>query len=533
MACFSEGFVALCWESLVFFWCNAVRFVFWLRYYWTNPKSLPPVTNDLLLRSATRLAADIRERRVKSVEVVSAYIARIKEVQPVLNAVIEDAFEDALRKAEEADQLVSSGSRTVEQLMREKPLLGVPFTTKNSVGAKDMRHDAGSAFSKGRRATQDAAVVANLRAAGAILVAMTNVPELLMWADAENRLDGATCNPYDTRRNPGGSSGGESSLIAAAGSVMGIGTDIAGSIRVPAAFCGIFGHKPTAGVVSQEGVVPDVGGSMPKYNCVGPMCRYAEDLPLMLSVMAGDKAEELHLERQVLLRNLKVFFMDDEGSVLFSRVQWPARQAVRQVVEFIRNSYGIEASRIDIPEEHYGLPQWMRAWNESKARPQHDLFRPGSASINHAAEVFRLLTGTCPNTAAAILLSWMSTLPRFSSLQALAAFRGTLDYLRERLEALLGDEGVIILPATTGAATYHHQDLLFPDGFSMTCVFNMLQMPVTVCPVLRTVAQGLPIAVQVVGKRGNDAICLAVAREIEGKFGGWVDPAKARIPRRR
>uniref|UniRef100_A0A023GE29 Putative amidase n=1 Tax=Amblyomma triste TaxID=251400 RepID=A0A023GE29_AMBTT len=527
MASFREGLCALLLEAFVFFWCNTVRFLFWLRYALVTPRRAPPIKNELLLRSATRLAADIREGKLKSADLVGAYIRRIKEVQPLLNAVVEDVFEDALRKAEEVDRLVASGSRTVQQLELEQPLLGIPITTKNSVAVKGMRYDVGSPFSKGRRASQDAAVVAKLRAAGAIVVAMTNVPEQLLWFDAENKLDGATKNPYDTRRVPGGSSGGEACLIASGGSVLGIGTDIAGSIRLPSAYCGIFGHKPTAGVLSLDGLLPDVG-TMVKYNTPGPMCRYAEDMPLMLSVMAGPKAAELRLDSQVLLRNLKVFYMEDEGSYLLSRVKWECRKAVRDVIDFVRNDHGVEVSRLEVPELRYGIPKWILAYQESKSRPLHDLFRPGSTGINYTAEFFRIMTGSCPNTAAAMLLCWASTFSCLSSERAIAAFRGTLDHLRDYLEALLRDDGVFILPATTALADYHHQGLFFPDGFNFTCVFNVLQVPVSVCPVLRTAGEGLPVAVQVVASRGNDRLCLAVAKEIERKFGGWVEPARAK-----
>lgn len=527
MASFREGLWALFLETFVFIWCNVVRLLFWLRYLWSKPHRAPPVKNELLLRSATRLAAEIREGKVKSSDVVRAYINRIQEVQPLLNAVIEDAYEDALHKAEEVDRLVASGSRTVQQMEKEQPLLGVPITIKNCVAVKGMRYDVGSAFSKGRRANKDALVVSRIRAAGAIPVAMTNVPEQLLWFDCENTLDGATHNPYDTRRVPGGSSGGEGSLIAAAGSVIGIGTDIAGSIRLPCAYCGIFGHKPTSGVVPLDGLLPDVG-TMVKYNTAGPMCRYAEDMPLMLSVMAGPKAPELHLDSQVLLRNLKVFYMEDEGSVLLSKVKSEARRAVRNVVDFIRNTHGVEPSRLDAPEIRYSIPQWLLAYNESKSRPLHEVFRPGSNGISFTAELLRLLTGTCPNTAAAMLVCWASTLSRFSSESALAAFRGTLDLLRDRLETLLGDDGVFILPATSAPAVYPHQDLFFPDSFNFLSVFNVLEVPVSACPVLRT-SDGLPMAVQVVARRGNDRLCLAVAKEIERQFGGWVEPAKSKL----
>ncbi|XP_037502056.2 fatty-acid amide hydrolase 2-A-like, partial [Rhipicephalus sanguineus] len=234
-------------ELVVYLWCTVTRLVFTLWFYWKKPLPLPPVTDRLLLRSATSLAADIRNGKVKSVDLVSAYIRRIREVQPIINAVVEERFEEALKDAEEVDRLVASGTMSASQMTKEKPLLGLPFTSKNSIAIRGMRHDAGSLYWHGRRAEEDAPSVASLRRAGAIPLALTNVPELCMWGESHNLVDGCTRNPHDTRRSPGGSSGGEGSLLAAAGSLIGLGTDAAGSVRIPSAYCGIFGHKPTAG----------------------------------------------------------------------------------------------------------------------------------------------------------------------------------------------------------------------------------------------------------------------------------------------
>ncbi|CAN7984555.1 unnamed protein product, partial [Ixodes pacificus] len=184
-------------------------------FWFTQQKSerLPPIRQQLLLRSASELAAEIREGKVKSVDLVYAYIDRSRAVQGALNAVVEDRFEAALREAEQADRLVRSDTLSPEQLKRERPLLGVPFTAKNSIGITGLVQDAGSAYYEGQRADQDAAVVALLRQAGAIPLALTNVPELCAWGDSHNRLRGSTRNPYDTRRSPGGSSGNSSILL--------------------------------------------------------------------------------------------------------------------------------------------------------------------------------------------------------------------------------------------------------------------------------------------------------------------------------
>ncbi|EEC06463.1 amidase, putative, partial [Ixodes scapularis] len=194
-------------ELLLYAWRTVVHALFRLWFGFTRSQQLPPVRNKLLLETATQLADKIRRGEVRSSDVVQAYIERISQVQPLLNAVVADRFDDALREAALCDQLVRSGTRTPEQLAREKPLLGVPFTAKNSVAIKGMRQDAGSLYYREQLAQRDAAVVRLLRDAGAIPLALTNVPELCMWGDTYNRMQGVTSNPYDTRRTPGGSSG--------------------------------------------------------------------------------------------------------------------------------------------------------------------------------------------------------------------------------------------------------------------------------------------------------------------------------------
>ncbi|KAH9381977.1 hypothetical protein HPB48_021019 [Haemaphysalis longicornis] len=212
---------------------------------------------------------------VTSVQLISACVKRIRQVQPLINAVVEERFEEALREAEAADRLVASGTKSDY------------FKTPDLCVWKDI----------GRK--KMLRLWPCLRAAGAIPLVLTNVPELCMWGDAQTLLHGTTRNPYDTRRSPGGSSGGEGSLIAAAGSLMGIGTDIAGSVRIPAAYCGIFAHKATSGIVPNTGLIPDVGDAMRNYNCVGPMTRFAEDLPLLMNVLAAGKSDQLRLNDEV------------------------------------------------------------------------------------------------------------------------------------------------------------------------------------------------------------------------------------------
>ncbi|XP_075742908.1 fatty-acid amide hydrolase 2-A [Rhipicephalus microplus] len=520
MATFFGSCRELLLELVIYLWCAVTRMLFALWFYWKKPVPLPPVTDELLLRSATSLAADVRNGEVKSVDLVSAYIRRIREVQPVINAVVEKRFEEALKDAEEVDRLVASETMSSSYMSIKKPLLGLPFTVKNSIAVKGLRQDAGSLFWHGRRAVKDAPCVAMLREAGAIPLALTNVPEMCLWCDSKNLVDGCTRNPHDTRRSPGGSSGGEGSLLAAAGSLIGLGTDLGGSVRIPAAYCGVFGHKPTTGVVPITGLMPDVGENLAQFLCVGPMARFAEDLPLMLKVLAGSATDVLRLNEKVNLKNLKLYYMDTEGSLYISRVTTDARQAVRLVIQHLKVAHGLEAQRLCLPEIRFGMYVLSKIFGIKGTKPVVEMYRPGG--LNPFVELLYYLVGAGRHTLVALMASFTTLIGRFRTTQEGEAVLTAIENTRDRFEEILGDDGVLILPAATSAAPFQNQELLFLDGISMTALFNLFKVPATVCPVMKS-ADNLPLCVQLVAKRGNDRLCLAVAMEIEKRFGGSVD----------
>nr|XP_037277895.1 fatty-acid amide hydrolase 2-A-like [Rhipicephalus microplus] len=522
MATFLGSCRELLLELVLYLWWTATRLVFALWWFWQRPRPVAPITDKLLLRSATSLAADIRNGKVRSVDVVSTYIRRIREVQPIINAVVEERFAEALKDAEEVDTLVASGIMSPSQMAEEKPLLGLPFTSKNSIAIKGMRQDAGSLFWYGRRAVEDAPAVALLRAAGAIPLALTNVPEMCMWGDSHNLVDGATLNSHDTRRSPGGSSGGEGTLLAAAGSLIGIGTDIGGSVRIPAAYCGIFAHKPTAGVVPNTGLFPDAGDKLRQFNCVGPMTRFAEDLPLMLNVLAGSPTNVFRLSEKVNLNMLKLYYMDTEGSLYISRITSDVRKVVKKVTQYLKETHGLQPQPMQIPEMRFAVFTLFKVAAAKEPQPLSEMYRPGG--FNTLVELFRLLVGAGRHTLAALVTCKMASLFRFRSEQEGEALVASLENARDRFEEKLGDNGVLVLPAATSAALFRNQDVLIFDSPDTVTLFNLFQAPATVCPVMRSV-NNLPLCVQVVAKRGNDRLCLAVAREIEKHFGGWMDPS--------
>ena len=210
--------------------------------------------NPVLALSGTAQARLIRDGQISSEELIAAHLARIEEVNPGLNAVVEVLREEALAAARGSDNRRSRGEAG-------GPLEGVPFSVKDSIEVRGTVCSAGTlGYRNNAKSTRDATLVSRLRGAGAIPLARTNLPDLLFAFESDNLIFGRTNNPYDATRSSGGSSGGEAALIAACGSPFGLGSDAAGSVRLPAHYCGIATLKPTSGRLPRTGHVPPAGG---------------------------------------------------------------------------------------------------------------------------------------------------------------------------------------------------------------------------------------------------------------------------------
>jgi amidase len=211
--------------------------------------------NEILAQSGTAQARLIRDGAVSAAELVEAHLQRIERVNPKLNAVVEVLAESARQAARLVDRQRAQGAQL-------GPLAGVPFSIKDSIEVEGTVCTAGTlGLRSAAPSVRDAAVVARLRAAGAIPLARTNLPDLLFAFESDNLIHGRTNNPYDLARTSGGSSGGEAALIAACGSPFGLGSDAAGSVRLPAHFCGIASIKPTSGRLPRTGHLPPADGS--------------------------------------------------------------------------------------------------------------------------------------------------------------------------------------------------------------------------------------------------------------------------------
>jgi aspartyl-tRNA(Asn)/glutamyl-tRNA(Gln) amidotransferase subunit A len=235
----------------------------------------------MIYSDATKLAELIRTRQVSPVEVVQAHLDRIKAINPKVNAIVTIA-DGALDAARAAEAAVLAGNEL-------GPLHGVPFTVKDSIDTAGVLTQRGSPIFKGRVPDTDATSVARMKKAGGILLAKTNLPEFSYWIESDNLLSGRTNNPWDLERTPGGSSGGESAAIAAGMSPLGLGTDLAISVRGPAAQTGIVSLKATHGRVPMTGIWPRVPR---RFWHVGPMARTVRDLALAYSLLAGPDGQD-------------------------------------------------------------------------------------------------------------------------------------------------------------------------------------------------------------------------------------------------
>src|SRR5258708_36991595 len=220
--------------------------------------------DELVFTSATSLAQAIRDKRVSSQEVVEAYIHRIEVINPQLNAVVQLTADTALTQARQADVALARGEI-------KGALHGVPITIKDSFDTGGVISTAGTQGRASYVPQQDATAVARMRAAGAILLGKTNLPELSLAYESNNLIYGRTNNPYDLSRTPGGSSGGASAIIAPGGSPLGLGTDGFGSIRIPSHLCGNAGLMPMSGRIPFTVLLPPAFGASPKLRHVAPL----------------------------------------------------------------------------------------------------------------------------------------------------------------------------------------------------------------------------------------------------------------------
>lgn len=474
--------------------------------------------SDLLHLSAVQLASRIRSGELTSVQVVEAHIERLRQVNPIINAVVVERVADARVEAAAADREIAAAraAGTLEQL---PPFLGVPCTIKESFHFAGMPNTSGLVSRVGLKVAEDAPTVARLRAAGAIPLGVTNTSEVCMWMESYNQVYGLSRNPYDPSRTVGGSSGGEGAIVGSAASPFGLGGDVGGSIRMPAFFNGVFGHKCSPGLVPNEGQFPGPSGDIDRHLSTGPLCRRAEDLEPLLRVLAGDGASQLKSVADVNVSRLRVVQFARELAISPDADQLGARD--RAVQALIARGARVEAVHLPLMAKARDLWSAMLATAGSELTFADHLF--GTRSPIPAFKEFgKLALKRSDHTFPLVVLALFERLPELTPART-AKLRAQALTLKAQLEDVLGDDGVLITPTYPTVAPKHHKALLPPFNFVNCAVFNALSLPVTAVPTGLNAA-GVPTGVQVVAKEGNDHLTLAAALALEAALGGWAYP---------
>jgi Asp-tRNA(Asn)/Glu-tRNA(Gln) amidotransferase A subunit family amidase len=467
--------------------------------------------SELTYLPAAEMARLILSRKISPVELVEAHLDRAEKLHPQLNAIVQLDPEGALRQARAAEKAIARRDPLA-------PLHGVPVTIKSSIAVAGLRAETGTKLRAGYVAEEDAPLVARLRAAGAIILGVTNVPEMLLAYDTQNLLYGRTNNPWNLSRTAGGSSGGEAAAIAAGCSAAGVGSDGGGSIRVPAHFCGICGLKPTPGRIPATGHFPPSIGPFALLGVVGPMARTVGDLELLFEVMAGPDSRDASAPAAPVrrwseseLRRLRIGCFEDDS---ITPVTPETRAAVRAAARGLeQQGFTVEELRPD------GLDQARQLW--------WVLFGLAGALMlvpmlpGHEAELSPTLRE---------FLSTVAAEPPLSAQRLLAAWVER-DQCASRLLDQMRKFPVLICPVCAVPAFRHGEGswsaratgVSYLSAMRYSQWFNLTGNPGVVVPVGRS-AEGLPIGVQVVARPYEDEVALAVSRQIEQVRGGWECP---------
>lgn len=453
----------------------------------------------------------IRSRVVSPVEVVEAHLRRVDDINPLLNAIVTLA-PDVLDQARIAEAHLTSGKEV-------GPLHGVPITVKDTIDTQGLRTTSGSVLRANHVPDRDATVVARLRAAGAIILGKTNTPEMAIPYESDNPVFGRTNNPHRFELTPGGSSGGEAAAIAAGLSPAGLGSDLSGSIRVPAHFCGIVGLKPTTGLVPMDGHTPSADGLLSVAACIGPMARTVADLELILKIIA----DAAHLETSDVSTSFQQGSLAQRGL----RVAWYADDGVAPVTEetrraIIAGANALSDAGLKVSEENPpGISEGARLWMELFSRAANEQLRALYRDREDAAGplVSRLLHS---------FESATNLQDRISEAESAAAAVLERERLREALLRWMKSTPLILAPVGSTPAFEHGARRVIVKGesisvfraFSYSQTFNVFGLPSVVVPAGCSV-DGLPIGVQIVGRPFDESTVLAAAAIVEESLGGF------------
>lgn len=486
---------------------------------WARGGARPP---GLAFASATEAARAIARRQISSVELTREVLDRVARYNPALNAYVNVLSDSSLSRARAADEAWARGERW-------GPLHGVPVAIKESFGIAGVPQTAGVPSLADHRAAEDSEAVARLRAGGAVVVGNTNVPLLLGDLQSYNEVYGTTNNPWDLARTPGGSSGGNAAALAAGLGFVALGSDIGGSIRTPAHFCGVYGHKPTLNVVPRRGQIPPVPGSLPQpptdLPVAGPMARHAEDLATSLGVLGGPVGDDaiayrwtLPPARQARLGDYRIgYVLDDPQCPLSSDV----RETLANAIEALRR----DGLRLEegwpegvVPREQFETYWYLLSAFFAFDLEDEDLERARAADPTGGLQALRAQARVNPHRHF-----------QAASSRRMAARAIWQEYFRTHDAFLMPTAFVAAFPhdhrvpredrrLATPEGPRPYLDLMFWISFA-----TLTGLPATTAPVGLT-RDGLPCGIQILGPYLEDATPIDVARGMADVVGGFRPP---------
>jgi amidase len=461
--------------------------------------------SDILYWSACKIAREIRLGKLSSVEVVKANLARIEQINPKINAVVQIAKERAIAEAVELDKLTAKGQF-------KGALHGVPITIKDSLDTAGIISTGGTMGRKNFIPEVDAPVVARLRAAGAVLMAKTNTPELTLSGETNNLIYGRTNNPFDLTRSPGGSSGGSAAIIATGGSYLELGSDTGGSIREPAHLCGITGIKPTAGRTPRTGhIIPYSGGALDSLTQIGPMARYVDDLVLALPIIFGPDGSDpscvpvsVNSPDNVDLSQLRIAFYSDNGVV---EACPDITRVVSEVASELKKT-GLNINQHQFPDQ-VKLAQLSRQLRESAGEGM----------------ILRLLKRYGTTEPGPDLDGYFINGDNHSNEQLDPFLLEQIDEAKSQALQFMSQFDVILCPPSKQVARPHRasQSDSF-DDWSYMLILNLLGWPGVTVRAGTSLKDNLPVGVQIFAAPWREDIALALAKKVETLFCGYQKP---------
>ncbi len=472
----------------------------------------------LLTASAAEQAAAVRSGAVSAEALVRAHIERIEAVNPTIRAVVCSPFERALARARALDADLARGDAP-------GPLHGVPMTIKDSFDVAGVVSTGGTTGRAGFVPDSDAVAVARLRAAGAVILGKTNTPELTLSFITDNLLFGPTFNPYDPDRSPGGSSGGAAAIVAACGSALELGSDLGGSIRVPAHYCGVIGIKPTPGTIPRTGHIFGGGGLLDHFSTVGPIARHVGDVALAMGVLMGADPPKLRDVRGLRVAAYRSGCVASEPAVVHAieaaagilqdagaEVVWVTPPALAEAWVLV-----VLAMEADMGARFRDL---LRA--NGTTTPSPSLMPYAAGPTTDGIRYARYLLATDASDACrSPYLAQISAAAPYAPLSAaqVAALPAEIDRVRLQLSEFIEDYDAILGPVSSGAAPL--LDRAGEAQYSDVGVHNLSRFPAVAVRASAT-DSGLPVGVQIAAKPGRDDIALSAAA-IEARR-GWIRP---------